>query len=351
MTVMPAFSYRSLLVIAAFAACLFLFGSSCKRSGKVAAVAEQQVADTIADELTRLNKQVDAEPSAIRPYMERARYFAGKGQENEALADISRALTLDENNPDVYAALSDVYMYSGKMQRALDALKKAKELAPGAGVYDVKMARLYLTMSDYKQTFNALREGLRKDPDNAEAFFISGLANEEMGDTLKAIDSYQMAVAKDQNHYDALKQLGIIMAERKNKLAVDYLRNAARVKPGSPDPLYVLGMYYQENGEPDKALSVYGEILIIDENYKLAHYNKGYVHLVYKEEYAEAVSAFSRAIEIDNEYTDAYYNRGFAYELMGDLAGARKDYERVLRMKVNDDKAVEGLNRLDALKQ
>ncbi len=83
----------------------------------------------------------------------------------------------------------------------------------------------------------------------------------------------------------------------------------------------------------------------------MAHYNKGYVHLVYKEEYAEAVSAFSRAIEIDNEYTDAYYNRGFAYELMGDLAGARKDYERVLRMKVNDDKAVEGLNRLDALKQ
>ncbi|HOP14780.1 MAG TPA: hypothetical protein PLH09_12465, partial [Lentimicrobium sp.] len=134
---MPAFSYRSLLVIAAFAACLFLFGSSCKRSGKVAAVAEQQVADTIADELTRLNKQVDAEPSAIRPYIERARYFAGKGQENEALADINRALTLDENNPDVYAALSDVYMYSGKMQRALDALKKAKELAPGAGVYDV----------------------------------------------------------------------------------------------------------------------------------------------------------------------------------------------------------------------
>jgi len=202
-------------------------------------------------------------------------------------------------------------------------------------------------MSDYKQTFNALRSALKKDPENAEAFFVSGLANEEMGDTLKAIDSYQMAVARNQQHYEALKQLGILFALKHDKLAIDYLRNAAHLKPESPDPLYVLGMFYQENEDADKALSVYNEILVIDSTFKLAHYNKGYIYLVYKQDYAKAIDAFSEAIKLDTQFSDAFFNRGYAYELSGDAKKARQDYEAVLRMKVNNDNALKALNRLD----
>ena len=306
------------------------------------------VADSISDELEVLNTRVAQTPGTVAPYLERAGYFARNNMPNEALQDINSALTINENDPEIYAALSEAYMYDGKMQRSLDAIKKAKELSPNSGVYDVKMARLYLAMSDYKQTFNALREGLRKDPDNAEAFFISGLANEEMGDTLKAIDNYQMAVAKKQDHYEALKQLGILFSIQKNRLAIDYLRNAASLRPDNPDPLYILAMHYQENGDPDKALGTYGEILLINPTYKLAHYNKGYVFLVYKNDYLQAIESFTKAIELDAAYADAIYNRGLSYEFLGDKKAARTEYEKVLRLKVNDEKTIEGLNRLDA---
>ncbi len=338
-----------ILLLPLIAVALILMMISCGENRKSSEATAVEANDTISDELARLNALVEANPSGIPAYLERARFFARSGMENEALQDVNKALSLNENDPEVYAGLSDVYMYTGKMQRSLDALKKAVELNPRAGKYDVMMARLYLTMSDYKQTFNALREGLRKDPDNAEAFFISGLANEEMGDTLKAIDSYQMAVAKNQDHYDALKQLGILMSIRKDRLAIDYLRNAARVKPGSPDPLYILGMFYQDNEDPDKALAVYEEILMVDPSFTFAHYNKGYIFLVFKEMYPEAVEAFSKAIELNPDYADAWYNRGYAHELMGNVSSARSDYERVLRMKTNDDKAIRGLNRLDQL--
>jgi len=307
------------------------------------------VSDTISDEITRLNQAVTANPGKTAPLVERAKYYAHKSLYNEALADINAALSIDDTDPIVYVGLGEVYLYSGKTQRALDALKKARELAPQDSYVEVSIARVYLAMSDYKQTFNALREALKKDPNNAEAFFISGLANEEMGDTIKAIDSYQGAVSRNSKHYDALKQLGILFSLRNDPLAIDYLRNAARLKPESPDALYILGMHYQENNEPDKALSVYQEILQIDSTFKYAHYNTGYVYLVYKAEYDNAVKAFDHAIILDPDYSDAVYNRGYAHELAGRVDAARKDYQAVLRMKVNDDKAIKGLNRLDAM--
>lgn len=326
---------------------VIISGGCLRQEQQRAEQPENIVSDSVPDELDVLNSRVAQSPGTVAPYLERAGYFARNNMPNEALQDINSALTINENDPEIYAALSDVYMYDGKMQRSLDAIKKARELSPNVGAYDVKMARIYLTMSDYKQTFNALREGLRKDPDNAEAFFISGLANEEMGDTLKAIDSYQMAVAKKQDHYEALKQLGILFSLQRNRLAIDYLRNAATLRPDSPDPLYILAMHYQENGDPDKALGTYGEILLLDPEYKIAHYNKGYVFLVYKTDYLQAIESFSKAIELDADYADAYYNRGLSYELLGDLKAARTEYEKVLRLRVNDERTINGLNRLD----
>lgn len=326
---------------------LFSFGSCINKDKTVSHKADIEVIDSIVDELSRLNAGIARNPKEVAPYLERAVYFARAMQPNEALGDINFALSLDENNPEVYASLSQVYMFDGKMQRALDALKKATELAPGEARYNVMIARLYLTMSDYKQTFNSLRDALKKDPTNAEAFFISGLSHEEMGDTAQAIENYQLAVARKQDYYDALKQLGIIYSIKKDKLAIDYLRNAASLRPDNPEALYVLGMFYQENDDPDKALSVYEEILIMKPDYLLAHYNKGYIFLVFKEDYPLAIKSFNKVIELDKENVDALYNRALAYELMGDKKTARSGYEKILRMKVNDDKAIKGLNRLD----
>lgn len=330
----------------------FLFvciGSSCNRQSGVKTEIKSS-GDTVNRELNRLTNAIVKNPENIDSYLDRATYCLKKELFNEALQDVNKALTLDEKDARVYTTLSDIYLLTGKTQKALDALKKASILAPEDAEIDVKNARLFLTMSDYKQTFNYLRSALKKNPTNAEAFFISGLANEEMGDTVKAIDGYQLAVAHNQKHYDALKQLGILFAIRKDKLAIDYLRNAAQVRPGQPEPLYVLGMYYQENDEPDKSLSVYNEILQIDSTYKLAWYNKGYVQMVYKLEYLKAVESFTKALDLDPGYAEAMYNRGYAYELAGDYTNASKDYKQVLRISENNDKAIQGLNRLDALK-
>ncbi|MFH1121036.1 MAG: tetratricopeptide repeat protein [Bacteroidota bacterium] len=337
----------SFLLISLLLICFF---SSCNRQTEVKSEPLTGAGDSVNMELNRLTDVIVKNPNEVKPYLLRARFYIKMEKFNEALQDVNKALTIDDQNAEVYKTLSDVYLYSGKTQRAFDALKKAGTIEPSDARIDVMTAKLFLTMGDYKQTFNYLRFALQKDPDNADAFFISGLANEEMGDTTKAISNYQMAVARDQKHYDALKQLGILFSIRKDRMAVDYLRNAAQLRPEQPEPLYILGMHYQENGEPDKSLSVYNEILQIDSSFKLAWYNKGYVQMVYKHEYLKAVESFSKALSLDEGYSEAMFNRGYAYELLGDKNNARKNYQQVLRLKVNDEKAIQGLNRLDAMK-
>jgi tetratricopeptide (TPR) repeat protein len=134
-------------------------------------------------------------------------------------------------------------------------------------------------------------------------------------------------------------------------MAMDYFRNALKSDSTSLEALYNLGMLYQENGFPDKALETYATMLRFDGKNKLALYNSGYVNLVYLHKYQASADFFTKAIASDTAYADAYYNRAYSFELLGDESKARNDYEKVLELRVNDSKAAEGLSRLDKMRK
>ena len=52
----------------------------------------------------------------------------------------------------------------------------------------------------------------------------------------------------------------------------------------------------------------------------------------------------------DARYAEAYMNRGYCNEMIRNTEEAKTDYKMVLTLKPNFDKAVEGLNRIDAKK-
>jgi tetratricopeptide (TPR) repeat protein len=82
-------------------------------------------------------------------------------------------------------------------------------------------------------------------------------------------------------------------------------------------------------------------------NHPLVLYNKGYVNLVYLNDFATAIDFFDQALINDPNYLDALYNKGRALEEMGRFANAREVYNEVLRRRPNYELAVQALNRLD----
>jgi tetratricopeptide (TPR) repeat protein len=306
--------------------------------------------DTIAPELAKLNSAIEKDPKSAALYTERSDYYVRHELFNNALSDINKAIEVDPKFVKAYTGLSGIYLLMGKPQESLDALNRVLAFdTKNADIY-LKKAKLYLIMKDYENCAASIQKTLEIDPNQADAYFLKGMALMENDKMDQAIESFQRSVAINQLHFDALMQLGYIWEKKDAKISIDYFKTATKANPQSTEALYNLGLLYQEHGQPEKAIQSYEAINKLNPYNKLAFYNIGYVNLVYLNDYAKAVTYFTKALNLDPKYTDAFYNRGYCYELMKETDNARNDYQEILKLKVNDPKAIEALNRLDKTK-
>jgi tetratricopeptide (TPR) repeat protein len=326
-------------------ALLAVYTISCGSSDKKKV--ETTTTDSTSAELALLNKQISDAPDNPDLYNKRAKYYSENKKFDEALSDINKALNLDSAKAEYFLTLSDIYFGTGKIKNCQAAIQKSINIDPEYTDGLLKMAELQLYFKEYTKTFEYINKALDVNKVNAKAYFMKGMTYKEMGDTGKAVSSFITAVDQDGDYYHAYIQLGIIFATRHNKLAEDYYNNALKLNPKSIEALYGLGMYYQEIAEYNKAIAAYDSILTINPSYKQAHFNLGYIHLVYLRVYSQAIKHFTNAISCDPEYAEAYYNRGYSYELSGDVNSAKADYTKALSLKSNYQRAIDGLNRID----
>jgi tetratricopeptide (TPR) repeat protein len=333
-----------LIFIALFSATIFF--SSCGNSKKTDDI-KTVVADSISPEIAAINTKIKADPDNPVLYNQRAILLVEKSKLDEALADIRTALNYDSSKAPYFLTLSDVYFAMGKVKNCKNSIEKALELDPKSADADLKYAELNLYFKDYKATMEYINKALEIDKINAKAHFMKGMTYKETGDTAKAVSCFQTAVDQDPEYYHAYIQLGILFSIKKNPLAIDYFNNAIKLNPKSTEARYGLGMFYQNTEDYEKAVIVYDSILRINPKYKNAHYNLGYIKLVYLKSYSQAIENFTNAILCDPKYAEAYYNRGYCYELSGDVANAKADYNKALELRPNYEKPIEELNRLD----
>ena len=319
----------------------FLF-TACSSGDKASTVN-----DTIKPDFPELTEALKKDPQNADLYRERAKLYLEAGKLTEALNDINRALGINSEKAVYYLTRSDIYFASGKAQPARQDLSTAIAKEPENTEALMKIAELHLYFREYQECTDYIKKTLAIDPDYPQAYFMMGFVYKEKGDTNKAIRQFQITTEKDRKHYHAFLQLGLLHASRKNPLAIDYYRNALDIKPTSTEALYNLAMFYQENKMYNQAIEAYTNIIKLDNKYKFAYFNLGYIHLEMLGVNSAAADYFSKAIQVDPYYAEAYYNKGVALERMGDVVNARYNFQKALEYKHNYDLAIEGLNRLD----
>jgi tetratricopeptide (TPR) repeat protein len=328
---------------------LCLFGLSSCQSGGDASNGQKQDNDTTRMKLEILNQQIEADIQNPEGYNKRAKFYLLDHQFDKALKDVHKAISLDGGNSASYVTLGDIYLLMGKPEESRDALTKAISKNPKDTDAFLKLAKLYLIIKDYKNCYITVKQLLTLDNGNAGAYFTRAIGLLEQGDTVRAVTDLKQAVDKDQAYYEAYVELGELYAIKRDPLAELYLQNALKLRPMSREALYMLGLYYQNNEKYDKALATYQILAKSDTAFREAPYNQGYIYLVYLKDFAKAAQFFSESIKKDPGYYEAYFNRGYAYELAGDYKKAYDDYQTSLKIKVNYDKAIDGLNRLDKI--
>lgn len=320
---------------------------SCGQAPETAVSETAEPEDTIDEALQKITDKIRNNPESDELYIERANYYLATDDLDNALRDILFAIDINDRSPNHYITLSETYLALGDPDRSFDGLQKALSLDPDNQEALLKKAQLYLIMQQYDKTYETIRDLLALDRFNPTAYYIRGYAQLEQGDTALAVRNFKIAIDQRQDYYEAYMQLGAIYSAQQNPLAADYLSNAIEVRPNSPEPYYQLGLFFQESGQLRQAINTYRRILEIEPNYVFAKYNIGYIHLVYLRDFETAADYFTQVIEISPGNFDAWYNRGYSYELAGNKSLARSDYLKVLELRTNYQKAIDGLNRLD----
>ena len=325
-----------------------LFILSLASCGTDAKKEKLSAADSLRAAIADLGKSIERDPDHAGLYFERSGLYMKEHSFDLALTDIRKAVALDGRRSDYYLRMADIYLLTGQPQPCSEALDKAYAIDPRNNDVLNALAKFSLVMKDYPKTYTYVTQALAVSAVNPKAHFTRAIALLEEGDTSHAVGDLMLAVEQDQAFFEAYVQLGDLYAMKNDPMAPAYYDNALKVKPADVETLYKLGMYQQDNAQFDKAIQTYGRIIQADSTNRNAPYNIGYIYLVFLNDFNNATKFFTQAIEADPDYFEAWYNRGYAYELLGNTDDAYRDYRQALKISVNYQKAIDGLNRLDA---
>src|SRR5690606_25905219 len=158
-------------------------------------------------------------------YLDRAQLLLDIKEYEAAIDDVNRALAIDSTMMDAYLKLSQIYAASGNMKAVKDVLDKALQIDPTYAPHHIKIAELFLYVRNHEQSLKHADLAIKHDMYNANAYYLKGFNFMEMGDTAKAISSFQTAVEQKPDFVDAYLQLGLLYSMQNNPLALEYLKN------------------------------------------------------------------------------------------------------------------------------
>lgn len=319
---------------------------SCTDAPAPAAQAPAAPVDSLAAAIAAIDQRIINAPGNAALYAERSALRSAQDSLRLAAADMERALAIDSTNVEHLLRAGDLHYALVDVEKARRRFTRAMELAPEDARPRLKLAEIELVLKRYKEGMAMVNEALRRDANNAQGYYLKGWIHMEGGDTALAISSFRTAVEQDPQHYDAYLMLGKLSAARHDPLAEQYYRTSIDLRPGRTEPVYNLGMYYQDHGADSAALACYAYIKEVEPNNPLAWYNTGWVLLELRNDAAGAKAEFSRAIDLEANYADAWYNRGVAMERTQQLDSAAANYQVCLRIRPDHTLAATGLDRL-----
>lgn len=122
-------------------------------------------------------------------------YWLARGQLEQALAHLRRAVQWDANSAPFRHELAVALSTGGRAREAVEQLEAACRLEPREAEYRYKLGLAWNELGDQKRTINALEEAVRLAPRHARALYNLGLAYHARGEAERALQTLNRAEA------------------------------------------------------------------------------------------------------------------------------------------------------------
>lgn len=151
----------------------------------------------------------------------------------EALLVYDRAISLNQNAPDLHHNRGNACYHLGRYAEALDSLNQALNLDPNISSAHVTIGAIFNRLGRYTEALPAFEQAIRLNRRNAEAHFGRGIVLTELGrDPEEILEAYNWAISFDRNHVRAYSNSGNILWDLgRYRQAVDSYETALRIDP------------------------------------------------------------------------------------------------------------------------
>jgi Flp pilus assembly protein TadD len=183
--------------------------------------------EALAEYLTALR----LEPDSATAHFNLACFLAGHGQEM-AIAQYQEVVQLDPEYPDAHLNLGLSYADQGKVDEATRALGRAIELAPKDPVPRHELAALLMDEGDFRAAIGHLKEVVRLEAGNFDAWLDLGISYAQKGFYAEAERAYEKARALQPDDLLLNYNLSALYALwGKAEAALEALRRALAIDP------------------------------------------------------------------------------------------------------------------------
>jgi tetratricopeptide (TPR) repeat protein len=189
--------------------------------------------------------------------------YSATGKYSEAVAELTRALSLAPNSDEFYRRLGDVQLNSGNNAQALVAFQKAVQLNPYYWVNQNALGKAYAHQADYDKALQAFQQVSILEPDIDAGYENVGTMYLSQGKYQDSIPYFQKAL-QIEPYFTTYSNLGTSYFFLKQySSAVDMFEKAVALNPNDTEMMVNLADAYRGAGQQDKARATYQQAVSV----------------------------------------------------------------------------------------
>jgi tetratricopeptide (TPR) repeat protein len=234
-----------------------------------------------------------------------------KGEIDEAVEELKKALLLDPANVNVHNSLGVCYSIQGKYDQAVDEFKVVVATDPKEHMGFYNLGLVYIQTGQCEQGLEFLLKASEIKDDVYEVAFQIGKLYLDLGDPQRGLRSLEQAAALKPKSGAVHRFLGdcYIAVNRPDDAASSY-KKAIKQNPHDAASLSALGYLYEDRGEnPEIALMFCRESVMLSPENGLFHYRLGRLYSN-QNRFEDALVEFTKA-------------KQFGYDAGGDIQKTR----------------------------
>lgn len=233
------------------------------------------------------------------------------GKIDSAIDELRKAADIAPESTELTVKLLGAYYLSEDYENAAVMVDRALEQEPESVVLNIWKGRINYQLDRYDDATDAFERAIELDPSNALAFEALAEIEEETNDLIGAIEVYRQMLEITPDSAFLHYRLGLNLIElNDNDGAKTELERALELNPDLSPANYMLGLVYIEAGDYDAARTALETFLSDNPDHTATKVNLAALD-VRQGRYADAVARLTRLIESAEVETEHHILRAY----------------------------------------